>query len=162
VNVEAPEMVAAMERGNIDAFVVWEPWPTRATRAISGSKILLSNDQIAIQSNYIYMNKGWAEANRATTERLMRSLVQATDFIASNREQAVQQVARFLRQDRAFIAELMGKVEYRMNLTNDSVAFVQRAIDQLRGMNRLDRPVTTDQVIWKDPMSWVAPDRVKI
>ena len=36
------------------------------------------------------------------------------------------------------------------------------AIDQLRGMNRLDRPVTTDQVIWKAPLSWVAPDRVKI
>jgi len=162
VNVEAPEMVAAMERGNIDAFVVWEPWPTRAMRAIPGSKILLSNDQIAIQSNYIYMNKGWAEANRATTERLMRSLVQATEFTESNRDQAVQQVARFLRQDRAFIAELMGKVEYRMNLTSDSVSFIQRAIDQLRGMNRLDRPVTTDQVIWKEPLSWVAPDRVKI
>ena len=162
VNVEAPEMVAAMERGNIDAFVVWEPWPTRAMRAIPGSKVLLSNDQIAIQSNYVYVNKGWAEANRATTERLMRSLVQATEFAASNREQAVQQVARFLRQDRAFVAELMGKVEYRMNLTSDSVAFMQRAIDQLRGMNRLDRPVTTDQVIWKDPLSWVAPDRVKI
>jgi hypothetical protein len=56
----------------------------------------------------------------------------------------------------------MGKVEYRMNLTSDSVAFMQRAIDQLRGMNRLDRPVTTDQVIWKDPLSRVAPDRVKI
>jgi NitT/TauT family transport system substrate-binding protein len=162
VNVEAPEMVAAMERGNIDAFVVWEPWPTRGTRAIPGSKILLSNDEIAIQSNYVYMNKAWAEANRATTERLMRSLVQATEFTASNRDQAVQQVARFLRQDRAFIAELMGKVEYRMNLTNDSVAFIQRAIDQLRGMNRLDRPVTTDQVIWKAPLSWVAADRVKI
>jgi ABC-type nitrate/sulfonate/bicarbonate transport system substrate-binding protein len=92
----------------------------------------------------------------------MRSLVQATEFTASNRDQAVQQVARFLRQDRAFIAELMGKVEYRMNLTSDSVAFMQRAIDQLRGMNRLDRPVTTDQVIWKEPLSWVAPDRVKI
>ena len=49
-----------------------------------------------------------------------------------------------------------------MNLTTDSVAYVQRAIDQLRGMNRLDRPVTTDQVIWKDPLSSVAADRVKI
>src|SRR6266850_1101106 len=29
VNVEAPEMVAALERGNIDAYAVWEPWVTR-------------------------------------------------------------------------------------------------------------------------------------
>src|SRR5437870_12077078 len=30
VNVEAPEMVAALERGNIDAYAVWEPWVTGA------------------------------------------------------------------------------------------------------------------------------------
>ena len=29
VNVEAPEMVAALERGNIDAYAVWEPWGSR-------------------------------------------------------------------------------------------------------------------------------------
>ena len=76
--------------------------------------------------------------------------------------QAVQQVARFLRQDRALIADLMTKVAFRMNLTPDSVANIQLAIDQLRGMNRLDRPVTTTEVIWADPLRWVAPDRVRI
>ena len=29
-------------------------------------------------------------------------------------------------------------------------------------MNRLDRPVTTADVIWADPLRWVAPDRVRI
>ncbi len=31
VNVEVPEMVAALERGDVDSFAVWEPWPTRAS-----------------------------------------------------------------------------------------------------------------------------------
>lgn len=162
VNVEAPEMVAAMERGNIDAFAVWEPWPTRAQRAIPNTHILVNNEQIQIVRNYVYMNKAWATENRPVTERLMRSLIQASEFLDSNRDQAVQQVARFLRQDRSLVAELMTKVGYRMNLTADSVANIQLAIDQLRGMNRLDRPVTTSDVIWADPMRWVAPDRVRI
>ena len=34
VNVEAPEMVAALERGNIDAYAVWEPWVTRGLAAV--------------------------------------------------------------------------------------------------------------------------------
>jgi hypothetical protein len=42
------------------------------------------------------------------------------------------------------------------------VANIQLAIDQLRGMNRLDRAVTTNDVIWADPLRWVAPDRVRI
>jgi NitT/TauT family transport system substrate-binding protein len=162
VNVEAPEMVAALERGNIDAFAVWEPWPTRAMRAIPNTRILVTNDQIQIVRNFIYMNKGWAEANGEATQRLMRSLIQAQEFIASNAGEAAAQVARFLRQDRAFIAELMTKVEYKMNLTPDSVGNIQLAIDQLRGMNRLSREVTPAQVIWTAPLQQVAADRVRI
>jgi NitT/TauT family transport system substrate-binding protein len=162
VNVEAPEMVAALERGNIDAFAVWEPWPTRAMRAIPNTKILVSNDQIQIVRNFVYMNKAWAEGNADTTQRFLRSLIQAQEFIASNPTEAAAQVARFLRQDRAFIAELMTKVEYKMNLTADSVANIQLAIDQLRGMNRLSRDVTPAQVIWSAPLAAAAPGRVMI
>jgi NitT/TauT family transport system substrate-binding protein len=162
VNVEAPEMVAALERGNIDAFAVWEPWPTRAMRAIPGTRILVSNEQIQIVRNFVYMNKGWAEQNAEATRRLMLSLIQAQEFIAANPAEAAAQVARFLRQDRAFIAELMTKVEYKMNLTADSVANIQLAIDQLRGMNRLSREVTPAQVIWAAPLQQVAADRVRI
>jgi len=162
VNVEAPEMVAALERGNIDAFAVWEPWPTRALRAIPGTSILLSNEQVQIVRNFVYMNRGWAEANAEATSRFMRSLIQAQEFIAANPADAAAQVARFLRQDRAFIAELMTKVEYRMNLTADSVANIQLAIDQLRGMNRLSREVTPAGVIWTGPLAGVARDRVQV
>lgn len=162
VNVEAPEMVAALERGNIDAFAVWEPWPTRALRAIQGTRILLSNDQIQIVRNYVYMNRGWAEANAEATQRFMRSMVQAQEFCESSPAEAAQQVARFLRQDRAFVAELMQKVGYRMNLTQDSVANIQLAIDQLRGMGRLSKEVTPQQVIWPGALQGVAPDRIRI
>lgn len=162
VNVEAPEMVAALERGNIDAFAIWEPWPTRAMRAIPNTRILVSNDQIQIVRNFVYMNRTWAEGNADTTQRFLRSLIQAQEFIAANPTEAAAQVARFLRQDRAFIADLMTKVEYKMNLTADSVANIQLAIDQLRGMNRLSREVTPAQVIWSAPLAAAAPSRVMI
>jgi ABC-type nitrate/sulfonate/bicarbonate transport system substrate-binding protein len=162
VNVEAPEMVAALERGTIDAYAVWEPWMTRGTRAVSNSQILVTNENIQVIRNLIYMNKGWVEQNGEATQRFLRSMIQATDLIAANRDQAVQNVARFLRQDRGLVAELMTKVDHRLNLTADTVANVQLAIDQLRGMNRLSRPVTPAQVIWDAPLKAAAADRVRI
>jgi hypothetical protein len=74
----------------------------------------------------------------------------------------VQNVSRFLRQDRALVAELMTKVDHRLNITADTQANVQLAIDQLRGMNRLGREVTPAQVIWPDALRAIAPDRVRI
>ena len=155
-------MVAALERGNIDAFAVWEPWPTRAMRAIPGTRILLSNDAIQIQSNFVYMNKAWAEANAEATTRFLRSMVEAQEFIAAQPAQAAAHVGRFLRQDAAFMAELMTKLEFRMNLGPDSQAHMQVAIDQLRGMNRLPREVTPAQLLWSEPLARVAAGRVRL
>jgi ABC-type nitrate/sulfonate/bicarbonate transport system substrate-binding protein len=46
VNVEAPEMVAALERGNIDAYAVWEPWVTRGLAAVKNTKVLKDQEGI--------------------------------------------------------------------------------------------------------------------
>ncbi|MBW8269943.1 ABC transporter substrate-binding protein [Caldovatus aquaticus] len=162
VNVEAPEMVAALERGNIDAYAVWEPWLTRGLRAIPNTRILVSNETIQIIRNFIYMNRGWAEANRPATERFLRAMIEATELIRADRDQAVRHVARFLRQDRALVAELMTKVDHRLELSPDTAANVQLAIDQLRGMGRLGREVTPAAVIWPEALRRVAPERVRL
>src|SRR5579872_3683987 len=56
VNVEAPEMLAAIERGDIDAFAVWEPWPTRTLMAVKGTKVLATADGIYNNINFVYIN----------------------------------------------------------------------------------------------------------
>ena len=33
-------MLAAIERGDIDGFAVWEPWPTRTLQAVKGTEVL--------------------------------------------------------------------------------------------------------------------------
>ena len=81
VNVEAPEMLAAIERGDIDGFAVWEPWPTRTLQAVKGTKILQTAEGIYNNINFIYMNRGWIEQNKATAEKFTLSLVQANDLI---------------------------------------------------------------------------------
>ncbi len=70
VDIEAPEMVAAIERGDIDGFAVWEPWPTRTTLSIKGTKIILGSKGLIKNRNFIYMNRGWIEKNKDTADRL--------------------------------------------------------------------------------------------
>ena len=65
VNVEAPEMVAALERGNIDAYAVWEPWVTRGLDAVKNTKVLKDQEGILEQGVFIYMNQGWIKKNPA-------------------------------------------------------------------------------------------------
>ena len=82
----------------------------------------------------------------------MRALIEANVSIDSDREKAVQQVARFLRQDRGLVGELMGKVRYPFDLTPDTAGNVQLAIDQLRGMGKLAKEVTPAELDLAGPL----------
>ena len=97
VNVEAPEMLAALERNDINGFAVWEPWPTRTLKAVKGAKVVATNAGVYNNINFIYMNRGWIEQNRATAEKFVKALCEANDVIEKNRPAAATMVAKFLR-----------------------------------------------------------------
>src|SRR5204862_7806709 len=114
VNVEAPEMLAATERGDIDGFAVWEPWPTRTLMAVKGTKILQTAQGLYNNINFIYMNRGWIEQNKATAEMFIASLMQANDLIEKDRPAAARMVAKFLKMPLELATELRPTVEFDM------------------------------------------------
>src|SRR3954462_6598797 len=128
VNVEAPEMLAATERGDIDGFAVWEPWPTRTLMAVKGTKVLQTAEGIYNNINFVYMNRGWIEQNKATAEKFMLSLVQANDLIEKDRPAAARMVAKFLKMPLELPTELMPKVEFDMDWRPRSLESIQVAV----------------------------------
>ena len=125
VNVEAPEMLAAIERGDIDGFAVWEPWPTRTLMAVKGTKILQTAEGIYNNVNFVYMNRGWIEQNKATAEKFMLSLMQANDVIEKDRPNAAANGAKFLKMPLELATELMPKVEFDMDWQARSIEAIQ-------------------------------------
>lgn len=162
VNVEAPEMVAAIERGNIDAFAIWEPWPTRAMQAVKGTQIIATNETIFTNHNFIYMNKSWIAENEDTSKRFVTSLLEATDFIKANPDKAAGMVSAFLKQPEALVKELMPKVNHTMELTDTTRSNIQVAIDQLNAAGKLKKPVTANEMILPDLLKSVKADAVTV
>src|SRR5712672_3490022 len=141
VDIEAPEMLAATERGDIDGFAVWEPWPTRTLQAVKGTKILQDAEGIYNNINFVYMNRGWIEQNKATAEKFMLSLVQANDLIEKDRPDAAKMVAKFLKMPQELATELMPKVEFDMDWRPRSLEAIQVAEKQLADQKKLKAPL---------------------
>ena len=119
VQVEAPEMVAALERRDIDAFSAWEPWLTRAVGSVQNTKLILDNGGIMSPRVYIYLNRGWAEKNPAAAVSFMRSMVEATDLINKDPAKAATLVATFLKLDKDLTENLMRKLRFDVRLDQD-------------------------------------------
>jgi ABC-type nitrate/sulfonate/bicarbonate transport system substrate-binding protein len=162
IQVEPPEMVAALERGDIDAFAAWEPWVTRALAVIPNTKNLRDNDGIINPRDYVYLNRGWAEQNKAAATAFMRSMVEATEFIHDHPKEAAQQVAATLKLDPALTETLMTRVAFEMRLDPSSQQHMQEIEEQIKQVGKLAKPVDWSKFFYLDPLRGVAPDQVSL
>lgn len=162
VDIEAPEMVAALERGDIDAFAVWEPWPTRALLSVKGAKILADSDGIVHNRNFIYMNRAWIDKNRDTAERFIKSLCEANDLINADRPAAVKMVAKFLSMPVPLAAELMPKLEYDMFWTDASLGAIKDSEDLLIQRGKMKAPLDYASYVYPGLLRAVRPDAVRL
>jgi NitT/TauT family transport system substrate-binding protein len=162
VNVEAPEMLAALERGDIDGFAVWEPWPTRTLMAVKGSKTLATADGIYNNINFIYMNRGWIEKNRATSEKFIKALCEANDVIEKDRANATKLVAKFLKMPLELATELMPKLEFDMNWKPRSLDAIKDSENLLASQKKLKAPLDYSKYVYLDLLKAVRPQAVEI
>ncbi len=162
VNVEAPEMLAALERGDIDGFAVWEPWPTRTLMAVKGSKILATADGIYNNINFIYMNRGWIEQNRTTAEKFIKALCEANDVIEKDRPAATKLVAKFLKMPVELATELMPKLEFDMNWKPRSLEAIRDSEHLLADQKKLKAPLDLSKYVYLDLLKAVRPQAVEL
>jgi ABC-type nitrate/sulfonate/bicarbonate transport system substrate-binding protein len=161
VNVEAPEMVAALERGNIDAYAVWEPWVTRGLGAVKNTKVLRTQEGILEQGVYIYMNRGWIAKNPAPAEAFVRALIEATEIINKDRKRAAKDVSAFLKSlDPPLVETLMTKLTFDVELSDFTLTLFRLAESQLKQQGKLAKPVDYGAFVYPELLRKVAPGKV--
>jgi ABC-type nitrate/sulfonate/bicarbonate transport system substrate-binding protein len=161
VNVEAPEMVAALERGNIDAYAVWEPWVTRGLGAVKNTKVLRTQEGILEQGVYIYMNRGWITKNPAPAEAFLRALLEATEIINKDRKRAARDVSAFLKSlDPPLVETLMTKLTFDVELSDFTLTLFRLAESQLKQQGKLAKPVDYGAFVYPELLRKVSPGKV--
>jgi NitT/TauT family transport system substrate-binding protein len=161
VNVEPPEMLAALERKDVDAVSSWEPWTTRILAGVKGTKVLTLNEGIFVIRDYVYVNKGWAEKNPEAMKAFMRSMVEATRLLLDKPKEAAGYVAKTLKLDPEFTAQLMTRVDFEMRLNKDALDHMKTIEKQLADTGKLTKPIVWDKIFWTEPLASVDPGAVE-
>jgi taurine transport system substrate-binding protein len=87
LNMRPPEILAAWERGDIDATFVWDPVLGKIKAA--GAKVLLSSGDVAKQGaptfDSIIVNRAWAEKNKNFLTAFIKEIDKADAAYKANR-----------------------------------------------------------------------------
>lgn len=88
VNLDGPAMVAALDRGDIDGFFLWAPYPQRALE-VSGSKVhMLANADAVVSGYYTVLSARdeWIRQNPATLVKFLRASVRGQEYVRKNKD----------------------------------------------------------------------------
>jgi NitT/TauT family transport system substrate-binding protein len=111
--LKPPEMIQALELGNIDGFIAWEPYPVQAQRRGAG-RIRLRSGQV--WENHpccvLVVATAMCRQQPETVKKILSAHQKACDFIANNRAQAIAVGMKYTGMDQETVAQAIGHIKY--------------------------------------------------
>ena len=153
VNLAPPEMVAALTRGDISAYVAWEPWVSRTIVGFKNTRVLQDGGGLITDGTFIYMNRKWLTANKEAAVRFARAMLEANDFIVSKPAETKKIVGAFLNLTPDLMEQMYPKLAYSFKLDAQSYEISKAAVDTLTERGRIKGKF--------DYSAWFYPDLVQ-
>lgn len=121
VNLQPPEIVAALLGGTIDVGFTWEPFLTAAVQKSGGQVTMVEGQRLYSSRLLLVSRMQWAKQNPESIARLLRSLMIAADWMKSNRAEAVRITAEQISMDPKALDAIFDRWQFDVELTTDLV-----------------------------------------
>jgi len=117
VNMDPLTMVSAIEKGEVDAIVCWQPYILNAQLKLGDNGIILLSENIIYRISWLIVTmKDYAEKNPEVLEKFLRAIVKAENFMAENREESISIHSEESGVNREIIAALWDDVIFDLSL----------------------------------------------
>jgi len=128
--IKPPDMPASLEVGNIDGYIVWEPYAAKSVVAGVGKVLVESKDIWPGHPCCVVVTQNdFARRNPDVVKGVVRAHKRAIMFIEENPEEAKLIGAKYIKLDMKTIEEALQRVKFDYTLNSAGVRrFVQEII----------------------------------
>ncbi|MBG6091529.1 ABC transporter substrate-binding protein [Actinomadura viridis] len=141
------EMPALLGRGDIDGYIMWEPWPSRGVAG--GGKVLLTSGDVGYVYNLVItVDGGWYEANKDEAASLVKVIGQACDQITGDAGLAGTATEKAIKVPSAEARTLLKGVQCKVrDFTADDVKRYGEISEFQRQNKIVDAKVDVDSIL---------------
>jgi len=113
-----PEIPALLARGDIDAFFLWEPWPTNGVR--QGGEVLMTSEDVGYKTALWLTALGpWFEANKSSAQSVLKAIKQGADIARKDPQRAAAAVQAAIKTPQATTIALLKELDCVVRDFND-------------------------------------------
>ena len=143
VNLEGPNMPAALQRGDVDAVAIWEPHAQNSIEALGSDAVVLENPSVYRERfNLNTTTKALSDPDkRRALVMFLRSVLRASERIRSQPDQARMSLSPFINAPEPTIQRVWNQFRFQGNLPDDLPAVLRNVeIFVAAVQNRQPRP----------------------
>lgn len=142
VNLAPPEMVIALDKGEIDAYAWAQPYGWRSLD-LSGAKVHILSTAKGLLTERVVLNvrKSFAHDHPDVVNHMVRAIVKGSAFITAHREDASQIVAKFLKLDVPTTDRIMGILNFDPTYSSQFRADMDDLADFMVNTGKLKRKI---------------------
>lgn len=134
INLRPAEMVTGLVRGDIDAFVIWQPFGWRAVDADPDAHILTAGAPFFHEWEMVNTTPEYAAEHGAEIAAFLRGLDAAGKWMVNNLDESAQIVGKSLRMDDTkIVKQMLEKIDWSIAYTKNFQSDMDK-LSQFLGM----------------------------
>ncbi|MBU1397908.1 MAG: ABC transporter substrate-binding protein [Proteobacteria bacterium] len=138
--LKPPEMISALRTGQIDAFIAWEPHPSKAATLGVGQNLATSGGMWPGHPCCVLVtDKRFIAKHPEKVRAVVAAHVQATDYIHRNAEDAIAIGIKSTGMDEATVRKAMQNVHFTYEINVEGEKEYVRFLSEL-GLIRIENP----------------------
>jgi NitT/TauT family transport system substrate-binding protein len=138
--LKPPEMISALRTGQIDAFIAWEPHPSKAATMGVGQNLLTSGGMWpGHPCCALVTDKRFIVKHPEKVRAVVAAHVQATDYIHRNAGEAIAIGVKSTGMDEVTVRKAMQNVHFTYEINVEGEKEYVRFLSEL-GLIRIDNP----------------------
>lgn len=116
--LKPPEMIGALRTSQIDAFIAWEPYPSKARTQSAGRNLATSKDMWPGHPCCVLVtDTKFMSEHPERVKAVVRSHIEATDYIHQHPDEAVKLGVKYTGMDETTVRQAMQNVHYTYELS---------------------------------------------
>jgi NitT/TauT family transport system substrate-binding protein len=126
VNLEGPDMPAALKRNEVDAVAIWEPHAQNSLEALGSDAVILQNSSVYRERfNLNTTTRALTDSGkRRALVTFLRAVLRASERIRSQPDQARRSLAPFINAPEPTIEHVWNQFRFPGNLPDDLPAVI--------------------------------------
>lgn len=138
VTAGPPEMPALMQKGDIDGYILWEPWPTKGVAA-GGRVVGTTGDFGLTYVHWLIGTNDWIQANTQTVAKIAAALDEAAQKTESDPHAAAVATAQAAKIPEDQTVSAVAEIDFKVrDLTDQDLASADRIAQFFVDTHKLD------------------------